>query len=176
MNVIRSRQRWRRRKHWSLLHCKIKRSSNKLQWTKLVAFFEKEVASAKEPRCTAKKEKKKHDESIWPCDLWSRSCRVYYKAATTTFCLSYSKNSVVMLTTYGIYAKNCCASSRSESNQADRRYETQPPLAMVDSDRSITTTYQAISLLMSACNLRSSGSCQMWDPKTAKRYWLMIPG
>ncbi|MDN3701434.1 NADP-dependent isocitrate dehydrogenase [Vibrio artabrorum] len=136
----------------------------------LVAFFEKEIASAKEQGVLLSLHMKATMMKVSDPVIFGHAVKVYYKDVFAKHGQLFEELGVDVNNGIGdVYAKIAALpQDQKEAIEADLQavYETQPPLAMVDSDRGITNLHVPSDIIVDAsmpAMLRSSG--QMWDPE-----------
>ncbi|WP_154723981.1 NADP-dependent isocitrate dehydrogenase [Vibrio cyclitrophicus] len=136
----------------------------------LVAFFEKEIASAKEQGVLLSLHMKATMMKVSDPVIFGHAVKVYYKDVFAKHGQLFDELGVDVNNGIGdVYAKIAALpQEQKEAVEADLQavYETQPPLAMVDSDRGITNLHVPSDIIVDAsmpAMLRSSG--QMWDPE-----------
>ncbi|XNH05755.1 NADP-dependent isocitrate dehydrogenase [Vibrio cyclitrophicus] len=136
----------------------------------LVAFFEKEIASAKEQGVLLSLHMKATMMKVSDPVIFGHAVKVYYKDVFAKHDQLFDELGVDVNNGIGdVYAKIAALpQEQKEAIEADLQavYETQPPLAMVDSDRGITNLHVPSDIIVDAsmpAMLRSSG--QMWDPE-----------
>lgn len=135
----------------------------------LVAFFEKEIASAKEEDVLLSLHMKATMMKVSDPVIFGHAVKVYYKDVFAKYGELFEKLGVDVNNGIGdVYAK---IASLPEAQKQEIEaailavYETQPELAMVDSDRGITNLHVPSDIIVDAsmpAMLRSSG--QMWGP------------
>ncbi|MDK9736587.1 NADP-dependent isocitrate dehydrogenase [Vibrio sp. D404a] len=135
----------------------------------LVAFFEKEIASAKEQGVLLSLHMKATMMKVSDPVIFGHAVKVYYKDVFAKHGQLFEELGVDVNNGIGdVYAKIASLpQDQKEAIEADLQavYETQPPLAMVDSDRGITNLHVPSDIIVDAsmpAMLRSSG--QMWGP------------
>lgn len=135
----------------------------------LVAFFEKEIASAKEQGVLLSLHMKATMMKVSDPVVFGHAVKVYYKDVFAKHGQLFEELGVDVNNGIGdVYAKIASLpQDQKEAIEADLQavYETQPPLAMVDSDRGITNLHVPSDIIVDAsmpAMLRSSG--QMWGP------------
>ncbi|MDK9760472.1 NADP-dependent isocitrate dehydrogenase [Vibrio sp. D420a] len=135
----------------------------------LVAFFEKEIASAKEQGVLLSLHMKATMMKVSDPVIFGHAVKVYYKDVFAKYGQLFEELGVDVNNGIGdVYAKIASLPhEQKEAIEADLQavYETQPPLAMVDSDRGITNLHVPSDIIVDAsmpAMLRSSG--QMWGP------------
>ncbi|WP_434762656.1 NADP-dependent isocitrate dehydrogenase [Vibrio fortis] len=135
----------------------------------LVAFFEKEIASAKEQDVLLSLHMKATMMKVSDPVIFGHAVKVYYKDVFAKHGQLFEELGVDVNNGIGdVYAKTASLpQDQKEAIEADLQavYETQPPLAMVDSDRGITNLHVPSDIIVDAsmpAMLRSSG--QMWGP------------
>ncbi|MEZ9762590.1 NADP-dependent isocitrate dehydrogenase [Vibrio splendidus] len=136
----------------------------------LVAFFEKEIASAKEQGVLLSLHMKATMMKVSDPVIFGHAVKVYYKDVFAKHGQLFNELGVDVNNGIGdVYAKIAALpQDQKQAIEADLQavYETQPPLAMVDSDRGITNLHVPSDIIVDAsmpAMLRSSG--QMWDPE-----------
>ncbi|GHG07504.1 NADP-dependent isocitrate dehydrogenase [Thalassotalea marina] len=135
----------------------------------LVAFFEQETAKAKEEDVLLSLHMKATMMKVSDPVIFGHAVKVYYKDVFAKHGATFEKLGVDVNNGLGdVYAKiaNLPAEQKAEI-EADLQavYETQPPLAMVDSDRGITNLHVPSDIIIDAsmpAAIRASG--QMWGP------------
>ena len=109
----------------------------------LVAFFEKEIASAKEQGVLLSLHMKATMMKVSDPVIFGHAVKVYYKDVFAKHGQLFNELGVDVNNGIGdVYAKIAALpQDQKQAIEADLQavYETQPPLAMVDSDRGITT-------------------------------------
>ncbi|WP_261882862.1 NADP-dependent isocitrate dehydrogenase [Vibrio pelagius] len=135
----------------------------------LVAFFEKEIALAKEQDVLLSLHMKATMMKVSDPVIFGHAVKVYYKDVFAKHGQLFEELGVDVNNGIGdVYAKIAALpQEQKEAIEADLQavYETQPPLAMVDSDRGITNLHVPSDIIVDAsmpAMLRSSG--QMWGP------------
>ncbi|MBW3696596.1 NADP-dependent isocitrate dehydrogenase [Vibrio sp. T187] len=135
----------------------------------LVAFFEKEIASAKEQDVLLSLHMKATMMKVSDPVIFGHAVKVYYKDVFAKYGELFEKLGVDVNNGIGdVYAKIASLpQAQKEEIEAALQavYETQPALAMVDSDRGITNLHVPSDIIVDAsmpAMLRSSG--QMWGP------------
>ncbi|MGY3570082.1 NADP-dependent isocitrate dehydrogenase [Vibrio paucivorans] len=135
----------------------------------LVAFFEKEIADAKEKDVLLSLHMKATMMKVSDPVIFGHAVKVYYKDVFAKYGELFDKLGVDVNNGIGdVYAKiqSLPAAQKEEIEAALQAvYQTQPPLAMVDSDRGITNLHVPSDIIVDAsmpAMLRSSG--QMWGP------------
>ena len=136
----------------------------------LVAFFEKEIVSAKEQGVLLSLHMKATMMKVSDPVIFGHAVKVYYKDVFAKHGQLFDELGVDVNNGIGdVYAKIAALpQDQKQAIEADLQavYETQPPLAMVDSDRGITNLHVPSDIIVDAsmpAMLRSSG--QMWDPE-----------
>ncbi|WP_435247311.1 NADP-dependent isocitrate dehydrogenase [Vibrio sp. nBUS_14] len=136
----------------------------------LVAFFEKEIVSAKEQGVLLSLHMKATMMKVSDPVIFGHAVKVYYKDVFAKHGQLFDELGVDVNNGIGdVYAKIAALpQEQKQAIEADLQavYETQPPLAMVDSDRGITNLHVPSDIIVDAsmpAMLRSSG--QMWDPE-----------
>ncbi|WP_333701123.1 NADP-dependent isocitrate dehydrogenase [Vibrio hepatarius] len=135
----------------------------------LVEFFEKEIAAAKEQDVLLSLHMKATMMKVSDPVIFGHAVKVYYKDVFAKYGELFDKLGVDVNNGIGdVYSK---IEALPEAQKAEIEaalqavYETQPPLAMVDSDRGITNLHVPSDIIVDAsmpAMLRSSG--QMWGP------------
>ncbi len=135
----------------------------------LVAFFEKEIAQAKEQDVLLSLHMKATMMKVSDPVIFGHAVKVYYKDVFAKYGEIFEKLGVDVNNGIGdVYAKiQSLPASQREEIEADLQavYATQPALAMVDSDRGITNLHVPSDVIVDAsmpAMIRSSG--QMWGP------------
>ncbi|MCG9678470.1 NADP-dependent isocitrate dehydrogenase [Vibrio sp. Isolate24] len=135
----------------------------------LVDFFEKEIADAKEKDVLLSLHMKATMMKVSDPVIFGHAVKVYYKDVFAKYGDVFEQLGVDVNNGIGdVYAKIAAlpAVQKEEIEAALQAvYETQPPLAMVDSDRGITNLHVPSDIIVDAsmpAMLRSSG--QMWGP------------
>ncbi|MDA0147207.1 NADP-dependent isocitrate dehydrogenase [Vibrio sp. LaRot3] len=135
----------------------------------LVAFFEQEIADAKEKDVLLSLHMKATMMKVSDPVIFGHAVKVYYKDVFAKYGELFDKLGVDVNNGIGdVYAKiaSLPAAQKAEIEAALQAvYETQPPLAMVDSDRGITNLHVPSDIIVDAsmpAMLRASG--QMWGP------------
>ncbi len=135
----------------------------------LVAFFEKEIAEAKEQDVLLSLHMKATMMKVSDPVIFGHAVKVYYKDVFEKYGDVFEKLGVDVNNGLGdVYAKiqTLPDAQRGEIEAALQAvYETQPALAMVDSDRGITNLHVPSDIIVDAsmpAMIRSSG--QMWGP------------
>ncbi len=135
----------------------------------LVAFFEKEIAEAKEQDVLLSLHMKATMMKVSDPVIFGHAVKVYYKDVFAKYGDVFEKLGVDVNNGLGdVYAKiqSLPEAQREEIEAAIQAvYATQPPLAMVDSDRGITNLHVPSDIIVDAsmpAMIRSSG--QMWGP------------
>ena len=140
----------------------------------LVEFFEKEIAAAKEQDVLLSLHMKATMMKVSDPVIFGHAVKVYYKDVFAKYGELFDKLGVDVNNGIGdVYSK---IEALPEAQKAEIEaalqavYETQPPLAMVDSDRGITNLHVPSDIIVDAsmpAMLRSSG--QMWGPDGKKK-------
>ncbi len=135
----------------------------------LVSFFEAQIQEAKEQDVLLSLHMKATMMKVSDPIIFGHAVRVYYKDVFEKFGDVFDSLGVDVSNGIGdVYAK---IASLPEAQKAEIEaaleavYETQPPLAMVDSDRGITNLHVPSDIIVDAsmpAMLRASG--QMWGP------------
>ncbi|MHC6526925.1 NADP-dependent isocitrate dehydrogenase [Vibrio sp. V39_P1S14PM300] len=135
----------------------------------LVAFFEQEIADAKQKDVLLSLHMKATMMKVSDPVIFGHAVKVYYKDVFDKYGELFTKLGVDVNNGIGdVYAK---IQALPEAQKAEIEaalqavYETQPPLAMVDSDRGITNLHVPSDIIVDAsmpAMLRASG--QMWGP------------
>lgn len=135
----------------------------------LVAFFEQQIEEAKQQDVLLSLHMKATMMKVSDPVIFGHAVKVYYKDVFAKYGEVFDKLGVDVNNGIGdVYAKiqSLPAEQKSEIEAAlEAVYETQPPLAMVDSDRGITNLHVPSDIIVDAsmpAMLRSSG--QMWGP------------
>jgi len=135
----------------------------------LVAFFEKEIADAKEQDVLLSLHMKATMMKVSDPVIFGHAVKVYYKEVFEQYGELFDELGVDVNNGIGdVYAKiqTLPAEKREEIEAALLKvYETQPALAMVDSDRGITNLHVPSDIIVDAsmpAMIRASG--QMWGP------------
>ncbi|KJY74451.1 isocitrate dehydrogenase [Vibrio coralliilyticus] len=135
----------------------------------LVEFFEKEIADAKQQDVLLSLHMKATMMKVSDPVIFGHAVKVYYKDVFAKYGDVFDQLGVDVNNGIGdVYAKiaSLPAAQKEEIEAALQAvYETQPPLAMVDSDRGITNLHVPSDIIVDAsmpAMLRSSG--QMWGP------------
>ncbi len=147
----------------------------------LVAFFEKEIADAKAQDVLLSLHMKATMMKVSDPVIFGHAVKVYYKDVFDKYGNLFDELGVDVNNGIGdVYAKiqSLPAAQKEEIEAALLNvYETQPPLAMVDSDRGITNLHVPSDVIVDAsmpAMIRASG--QMWGPDgTQKDTKAMIP-
>ncbi len=135
----------------------------------LVEFFEKEIAEAKEQDVLLSLHMKATMMKVSDPVIFGHAVKVYYKEVFDKYGDVFEQLGVDVNNGLGdVYAKiqSLPQAQREEIEAALQAvYATQPPLAMVDSDRGITNLHVPSDIIVDAsmpAMIRSSG--QMWGP------------
>ncbi|AXY00704.1 NADP-dependent isocitrate dehydrogenase [Vibrio alfacsensis] len=135
----------------------------------LVSFFEKEIAEAKEQDVLLSLHMKATMMKVSDPVIFGHAVKVYYKDVFAKYGKLFNELGVDVNNGIGdVYAKieSLPTEQKTEIEAAILAvYETQPELAMVDSDRGITNLHVPSDIIVDAsmpAMLRSSG--QMWGP------------
>ncbi|MCL9782398.1 NADP-dependent isocitrate dehydrogenase [Vibrio sp. S4M6] len=135
----------------------------------LVEFFEKEIEDAKQKGVLLSLHMKATMMKVSDPVIFGHAVKVYYKEVFDKYGAEFDKLGVDVNNGIGdVYAKieSLPAEQKAEIEAALQAvYESQPPLAMVDSDRGITNLHVPSDIIVDAsmpAMLRSSG--QMWGP------------
>ncbi|WP_428773087.1 NADP-dependent isocitrate dehydrogenase [Vibrio sp.] len=135
----------------------------------LVKFFEKEIAEAKQQDVLLSLHMKATMMKVSDPVIFGYAVKVYYKEVFDKYGQLFDQLGVDVNNGLGdVYAKiESLPQAQKEEIEAALQavYETQPPLAMVDSDRGITTLHVPSDIIVDAsmpAMLRASG--QMWGP------------
>ncbi|MFY2509088.1 NADP-dependent isocitrate dehydrogenase [Vibrio pectenicida] len=135
----------------------------------LVEFFEKEIDAAKQQGVLLSLHMKATMMKVSDPVIFGHAVKVYYKDVFTKYGDVFEQLGVDVNNGLGdVYAKitTLPAGQKAEIEAAIQDvYRTQPPLAMVDSDRGITNLHVPSDIIVDAsmpAMLRSSG--QMWGP------------
>ncbi|EHU4931673.1 NADP-dependent isocitrate dehydrogenase [Vibrio vulnificus] len=135
----------------------------------LVAFFEKEIAEAKQQDVLLSLHMKATMMKVSDPVIFGHAVKVYYKDVFAKYGDLFAKLGVDVNNGLGdVYAKiSALPQAQKEEIEAEIAavYESQPALAMVDSDRGITNLHVPSDVIVDAsmpAMLRASG--QMWGP------------
>ncbi|GLT17699.1 isocitrate dehydrogenase, NADP-dependent [Vibrio zhanjiangensis] len=135
----------------------------------LVEFFENEIADAKQQGVLLSLHMKATMMKVSDPVIFGHAVKVYYKDVFAKYGKVFEQLGVDVNNGIGdVYAKitSLPVDQRTEIEAAIQDvYRTQPPLAMVDSDRGITNLHVPSDIIVDAsmpAMLRSSG--QMWGP------------
>ncbi|MEZ8100310.1 NADP-dependent isocitrate dehydrogenase [Vibrio bivalvicida] len=135
----------------------------------LVEFFEAQIAEAKKQDVLLSLHMKATMMKVSDPVIFGHAVKVYYKDVFAKYGDVFDKLGVDVNNGIGdVYAKiQALPAAQKEEIEAALQavYETQPPLAMVDSDRGITNLHVPSDIIVDAsmpAMLRSSG--QMWGP------------
>ncbi|KHT44843.1 NADP-dependent isocitrate dehydrogenase [Vibrio sinaloensis] len=135
----------------------------------LVEFFEEQIAEAKAQDVLLSLHMKATMMKVSDPVIFGHAVKVYYKDVFAKYGELFDKLGVDVNNGIGdVYAKiQALPAAQKEEIEAALQavYETQPPLAMVDSDRGITNLHVPSDIIVDAsmpAMLRSSG--QMWGP------------
>ncbi|WED20772.1 NADP-dependent isocitrate dehydrogenase [Vibrio sp. JC009] len=135
----------------------------------LVAFFEKEIADAKEQDVLLSLHMKATMMKVSDPVIFGHAVKVYYKDVFAKYGELFDELGVDVNNGIGdVYAKiESLPQEQKEEIEAALQavYETQPALAMVDSDRGITNLHVPSDIIVDAsmpAMIRASG--QMWGP------------
>ncbi|WP_158147382.1 NADP-dependent isocitrate dehydrogenase [Vibrio fluvialis] len=135
----------------------------------LIEFFEKEIADAKAQNVLLSLHMKATMMKVSDPVIFGHAVKVYYKDVFAKYGKVFEELGVDVNNGLGdVYAKiqTMPEAQRTEIEAAIQAvYETQPPLAMVDSDRGITNLHVPSDIIVDAsmpAMIRSSG--QMWGP------------
>ncbi|MBY7994190.1 NADP-dependent isocitrate dehydrogenase [Vibrio fluvialis] len=135
----------------------------------LVEFFEKEIADAKAQNVLLSLHMKATMMKVSDPVIFGHAVKVYYKDVFAKYGKVFEELGVDVNNGLGdVYAKiqTLPEAQRTEIEAAIQAvYDTQPPLAMVDSDRGITNLHVPSDIIVDAsmpAMIRSSG--QMWGP------------
>ncbi|MBY8054527.1 NADP-dependent isocitrate dehydrogenase [Vibrio fluvialis] len=135
----------------------------------LIEFFEKEIADAKAQNVLLSLHMKATMMKVSDPVIFGHAVKVYYKDVFAKYGKVFEELGVDVNNGLGdVYAKIQILpeAQRTEIEAAIQAvYETQPPLAMVDSDRGITNLHVPSDIIVDAsmpAMIRSSG--QMWGP------------
>ncbi|AVH32823.1 NADP-dependent isocitrate dehydrogenase [Vibrio fluvialis] len=135
----------------------------------LIEFFEKEIADAKAQNVLLSLHMKATMMKVSDPVIFGLAVKVYYKDVFAKYGKVFEELGVDVNNGLGdVYAKiqTLPEAQRTEIEAAIQAvYETQPPLAMVDSDRGITNLHVPSDIIVDAsmpAMIRSSG--QMWGP------------
>ncbi|HAS6348345.1 TPA: NADP-dependent isocitrate dehydrogenase [Vibrio vulnificus] len=135
----------------------------------LVAFFEKEIAEAKQQDVLLSLHMKATMMKVSDPVIFGHAVKVYYKDVFVKYGDLFAKLGVDVNNGLGdVYAK-IAALPQAQKEEIEAAiaavYESQPALAMVDSDRGITNLHVPSDVIVDAsmpAMLRASG--QMWGP------------
>lgn len=135
----------------------------------LVAFFEKEIAEAKQQDVLLSLHMKATMMKVSDPVIFGHAVKVYYKDVFAKYGDLFAKLGVDVNNGLGdVYAK-IAALPQAQKEEIEAAiaavYESQPALAMVDSDRGITNLHVPSDVIVDAsmpAMLRASG--QMWGP------------
>ncbi|HCE2444668.1 TPA: NADP-dependent isocitrate dehydrogenase [Vibrio parahaemolyticus] len=143
--------------------------SSVLKKKALVEFFEKEIADAKEQDVLLSLHMKATMMKVSDPVIFGHAVKVYYKDVFAKYGKLFEELGVDVNNGLGdVYSKieSLPAAQKEEIEAAIQAvYQTQPELAMVDSDRGITNLHVPSDIIVDAsmpAMLRSSG--QMWGP------------
>ncbi|ENK0806234.1 NADP-dependent isocitrate dehydrogenase [Vibrio fluvialis] len=135
----------------------------------LIEFFEKEIADAKAQNVLLSLHMKATMMKVSDPVIFGHAVKVYYKDVFAKYGKVFEELGVDVNNGLGdVYAKiQTLPEAQSTEIEAAIQavYETQPPLAMVDSDRGITNLHVPSDIIVDAsmpAMIRSSG--QMWGP------------
>ncbi|WCE28575.1 NADP-dependent isocitrate dehydrogenase [Vibrio sp. SCSIO 43137] len=135
----------------------------------LVAFFEKEIADAKEQDVLLSLHMKATMMKVSDPVIFGHAVKVYYKEVFEQYGELFDELGVDVNNGIGdVYTKiQALPAEKKEEIEAAllKVYETQPALAMVDSDRGITNLHVPSDIIVDAsmpAMIRASG--QMWGP------------
>ncbi|GMQ47056.1 NADP-dependent isocitrate dehydrogenase [Vibrio sp. 10N] len=135
----------------------------------LVTFFEEQIEEAKKQDVLLSLHMKATMMKVSDPVIFGHAVKVYYKAVFDKYAALFDELGVDVNNGIGdVYAKIASLPAAQKAEiEADLAavYETQPPLAMVDSDRGITNLHVPSDIIVDAsmpAMLRSSG--QMWGP------------
>ncbi|GAL10073.1 isocitrate dehydrogenase [Vibrio astriarenae] len=135
----------------------------------LVRFFEEQIEEAKQQDVLLSLHMKATMMKVSDPVIFGHAVKVYYKSVFDKYGQLFDELGVDVNNGVGdVYAKiaQLPADQKAEIEQAlEAVYETQPPLAMVDSDRGITNLHVPSDIIVDAsmpAMLRASG--QMWGP------------
>ncbi|ELI5733666.1 NADP-dependent isocitrate dehydrogenase [Vibrio fluvialis] len=135
----------------------------------LIEFFEKEIADAKAQNVLLSLHMKATMMKVSDPVIFGHAVKVYYKDVFAKYGKVFEELGVDVNNGLGdVYAKiqTLPEAQRTEIEAAIQAvYDTQPPLAMVDSDRGITNLHVPSDIIVDAsmpAMIRSSG--QMWGP------------
>ncbi|MDT8867612.1 NADP-dependent isocitrate dehydrogenase [Vibrio fluvialis] len=135
----------------------------------LIEFFEKEIADAKAQNVLLSLHMKATMMKVSDPVIFGHAVKVYYKDVFAKYGKVFEELGVDVNNGLGdVYAKiqTLPEAQRTEIEAAIQAvYNTQPPLAMVDSDRGITNLHVPSDIIVDAsmpAMIRSSG--QMWGP------------
>lgn len=135
----------------------------------LITFFEKEIADAKAQDVLFSLHMKATMMKVSDPVIFGHAVKVYYKAVFDKYGQLFDQLGVDVNNGLGdVYAKiqSLPEAQRAEIEAAIQAvYATQPPLAMVDSDRGITNLHVPSDVIVDAsmpAMIRTSG--QMWGP------------
>ena len=135
----------------------------------LVAFFEQEIKAAKEQDVLLSLHMKATMMKVSDPVIFGHAVKVYYKEVFDKYGQLFEERGVDVNNGLGdVYAKIATLPSEQKQEIEDAIaavYDTQPALAMVDSDRGITNLHVPSDIIVDAsmpAMLRASG--QMWGP------------
>ncbi|MGF1772217.1 NADP-dependent isocitrate dehydrogenase [Vibrio wakamikoensis] len=135
----------------------------------LVTFFEEQIEEAKKQDVLLSLHMKATMMKVSDPVIFGHAVKVYYKTVFDKYAALFDELGVDVNNGIGdVYAKIASLPAAQKGEiEADLAavYETQPPLAMVDSDRGITNLHVPSDIIVDAsmpAMLRSSG--QMWGP------------
>lgn len=135
----------------------------------LVRFFEEQIEEAKQQDVLLSLHMKATMMKVSDPVIFGHAVKVYYKSVFDKYGQLFDELGVDVNNGVGdVYAKiaQLPADQKADIEQAlEAVYETQPPLAMVDSDRGITNLHVPSDIIVDAsmpAMLRASG--QMWGP------------
>ncbi|KII77073.1 NADP-dependent isocitrate dehydrogenase [Vibrio renipiscarius] len=135
----------------------------------LVSFFEEQIEEAKQQDVLLSLHLKATMMKVSDPVIFGHAVKVYYKDVFAKYGTLFEELGVDVNNGLGdVYSKiEALPSAQKEEIEAALQavYETQPPLAMVDSDRGITNLHVPSDIIVDAsmpAMLRSSG--QMWGP------------
>ena len=135
----------------------------------LVEFFEQEIADAKAQDVLLSLHMKATMMKVSDPVIFGHAVKVYYKEVFEQYGELFDQLGVDVNNGIGdVYAKIATLPSEKQDEikaALEKVYETQPPLAMVDSDRGITNLHVPSDVIVDAsmpAMIRSSG--QMWGP------------
>ena len=143
--------------------------SSVLSKKELIAFYEQQIAEAKQQDVLLSLHLKATMMKVSDPVIFGYAVKVYYKAVFDKHAQLFAQLGVDVNNGLGdVYAKiQSLPDAQRQEIEADIAavYQTQPPLAMVDSDRGITNLHVPSDVIVDAsmpAMIRSSG--QMWGP------------